>query len=94
MHMIIWTDGGKALDKNPTFFNDKKLNKQGKKGTLCNLIEGIYENPRTEIHLTPKNLPLRSGPVQVASHTTATQHYTECASQGNKAGNRIKKHPN
>lgn len=68
-HMIIWTDAGKAFDKNPTFFNDKKLNKQGKKGTLCNLIEGIYENPRTEIHLTPKNFPLRSGPIQAASHT-------------------------
>lgn len=60
----------------------KKLNKQGKKGTLCNLIEDIYENPRAEIHLTLKNLPLRSGPVQVASHTTTIQH-TECASQGN-----------
>lgn len=57
MHMIIWTDEGKAFDKNPTSFNDNETQQTRKKGKFVQSDRGHLWKPHSWNTLNNKNSP-------------------------------------
>lgn len=59
MHMIIWTDGGKAFDKNPTSFNAKETQQTRKKGNFVQSDRGHLWKSKSWNTLNTEKSPLK-----------------------------------